>query len=434
MDRKFDQFVQDNRSATDVVLGILSMVSGYFTYQGALLVLDQNSITNGFSVSAFIFATGVTAALFLFWRYALGIVPKMQTKKTRWLGIGIVALGGVFIVALSSWMNVMALAGTGALEAHMRDSLKKHDQSLQQAYSHARHVERLVPDLEIAAQRYGELARSEIQRGALTGVAGAGGVADSLSAARTSILGLVNSLKADGKRVNDLYAEGGAALKKMGDVVAGGQTVMKRIALFTNHAAALNRVIADLNNRALTSVIARTMRGLSSSTGLHSLSLKNASLASAQKGALSRISDDLKQTGETVALAADQLGKETAGDLPTFERIGLATAVFIYSGSLIPYWAGGIGLDLMPVVLILMLMLLSAATGINAAVDAEVDEMRFGQVRKVILAMEGLQGNAKSDGHQHQLTHQPTLTTEQTAKVPALVADDEAEWQQHLKG
>ena len=202
MDRKFDQFVQDNRRATDVVLFVLSMVSGYFTYHGALLVLDQSAITNGFSVSAFVFATGVTAMLFLFWRYAIGIVPKMKTRNTRWLGLGIVAIGGVFIVALSSWMNVMALAGAGALEAHMRGSLKVHDQSLQEAYGNARRVERLIPDLEIAAGRYADLARSEIERGTLTGVAGAGGVANSLKSAYTSIQGLVISLKADGKRMN----------------------------------------------------------------------------------------------------------------------------------------------------------------------------------------------------------------------------------------
>jgi hypothetical protein len=434
MNRNFDQFVQDNRHATDVVLFILSMVSGYFTYQGALLVLDQSSITNGFSVSACIFALGVTAALFLFWRYALGIVPKMKTKKTRWLGAGIVAIGGVFIVALSSWMNVMALAGTGALEAHMRSSLKEHNQSLQQAYSQARKVDRLIPDLEIAARRYAGLAQSEIRHGTLTGVKGAGGVADSLKSAQSSIQGLIQSLKIDSHRVNVLFDEGNATLKMMSDLVINDETVMKRIASFSNYAGELNRVIADLNNRALTSVVARTMRGLSASTGLHSLSLKNARVASAQKGALTRIADDLKQTGETIGLAADQLGKDTNDDFVAFERIGLATAVFVYSGSLIPYWAGGIGLDLMPVVLILMLMLLSAATGVNATVDAEVDDMRFGQVRKVILAMEGLQSDAGVESKQQQLTHQPVLVAEKTENVPALTEDDEVEWQQHLKG
>lgn len=447
MDKKFDQFVQKNRLVTDAVLFILSSVSGYFTYQGALLVLDQASVINGFSVSAFAFATGVTAALFLFWRYAISIVPKMKTGYTRWLGFGIVLLGGVFIVALSSWMNVMALAGAGALEAHMRDSLKDHGQSLQEAYGHARRVERLVPDLEIAAQRYADLARAEIERGALTGVAGAGGVADSLKSVQASIQGLITSLKADSTRVNALHTEGSAVLKVMGAVLTGDQPVMKRVALFTNHAGALSRVIADLNNRALTKVVARTMRGLAGSTGLHSISLKNARVASAQKSALARIADDLKQTGETIGLAADQLGKETAGSLPTFERIGLTTAVFKYSSSLIPFWAGGIGLDLMPVVLILLLMLLSATSGGHSYTDPVVDEMRFGDVRKVALALEGMQTVEVAPAPVPQLPYKepggnggqgideiPQTPSVQATPKKAWNDNDEEEWQKHLNG
>lgn len=446
MNNAIDNFLKKNRRATDGVLLTLSGVSGYFTYQGAVLVLDQAAMQGEFSLSAFIFSTGVTAALFLFWRYALAIVPTMNTKKTRWLGLGIVALGALFIVALSSWMNVMALAGAGAMEAHMRGSMQAHEVALQRAYTQAKAVEKLVPDLELAANRYRDLAQAEITRGALTGVAGAGGVADSLIATQKAFTDLASSIQSESNRLEQRYGEGRAAIAEMDQAVASEGSISDRRASYIAQSAIVGKVVGEMNTGDLTSVIARTVRGLSSGTGLFSVSLKNGRLAQAQQGALKRITDDLVRTGESIAKAAEKLGSAKAVAAPSFERIGLSTAVFIHAGKLVPYWAGGIGLDLMPVVLILLLMLLFYASENSQAVDPEIDDMRFGQVRKVIFALEGMRNTATTEGQEApRLTHQETNPVEETVKPenkkgePALLPqglteDEEAEWQRHLEG
>jgi len=446
MNNAIDTFLKKNRLATDAVLLTLSGVSGYFTYQGAVLVLDQAAMHGRFSPSAFIFSTGVTAALFLFWRYALAIVPTMNTKKTRWLGLGIVGIGALFIVALSSWMNVMALAGAGAMEAHMRGSMQAHEVALQRAFAQAKAVEKLAPDFELAANRYRDLAQAEISRGALTGVAGAGGVADSLVATQKAFAGLASSIRSEATRLEQRYAEGRAAIALMDKAVASEGSISERRASYIVQSAIVGKIVGEMSTGDLTSVIARTVRGLSGGTGLFSVSLKNGRLAQAQQGALKRITDDLVQTGDSIAKAAETLGSAKALEAPSFERIGLSTAVFVYAGKLVPYWAGGIGLDLMPVVLILLLMLLYFASENHQPVDPEIDDMRFGQVRKVIFALEGMRGTNVTEGHQApRLSHQPTGTGEsnlkgspregQKGKTPLeLTEDDEAEWQRHLDG
>lgn len=447
MNNAIDTFLKKNRLVTDAVLLTLSGVSGYFTYQGAVLVLDQTSVQAGISLPALMFSTGVTAALFLFWRYALAIVPTMNTKATRWLGLGIVALGGLFIVALSSWMNVMALAGAGAMEAHMRGSMHMHEVALQRAYTQAKAVEKLVPDLELAANRYRDLAQAEISRGALTGVAGAGGVADSLIATQKAFTGLASSIRSESNRLDRRYAEGRAAIAAMDQAIGSEGSISDRRASYTAQSAVVAKIVGEMNTSDLTSVVARTVRSLSGGTGLFSVSLKNGRLAQAQQGALKRITDDLVQTGESIAKAAEILGSAKAVVAPSFERIGISTAVFIYAGKLVPYWAGGIGLDLMPVVLILLLMLLFYAAENSQAVDPDIDDMRFGQVRKVIFALEGLRGASTPEGQEApRLTHQGTAPVEETVKPdeqkkgePALLPlglteDEEAEWQRHLGG
>ncbi|MEQ8694487.1 MAG: hypothetical protein RIC85_04065 [Gammaproteobacteria bacterium] len=414
----------------------LSAVSGYFTYQGAVLILDQAASQGLFSLSGFVFSLGVSAALFLFWRYALGIVPTMNTRKTRLLGLGIIGLGGVFIVCLSSWMNVMALAGAGALEAHMRGSMKAYESTLQDAYNQAKNIDSLVADLDLSAQKYGGLAEQEIRRGVLTGVAGAGGVADSLLATQKGFSDLAALIRTKSKYYDDQSALGRTAIGEMNRLLTSDGAVMQRHTAFTAAASKVGNVVGELDATELTQLIARSARGFSSGTGLFSLSLKNGKLATAQGEALNRIASDIASTGERIAVAAETLGKAKPVTSPSFEQISLAKAVFIYAGDLIPYWAGGIGLDLMPVVLILLLMLMFHAAENNPRTDPEIDGMPFGQVRKVILALDDMRGNAvqHTEAPPRLPLKEHMTTPAALPDQPGLSEDEKDEWERHLKG
>lgn len=439
MNRSIEVFLHNNRKVTDTVLLILSSVSAFFTYQGAVLVLDSSGPQSAFSLSAAVFSAGVSAAIFLFWRYALGIVPVMNTRKNRWLGMSVIGLGGVFIVCLSSWMNVMALAGAGALTAHMRGSMKDYEAALQAAYIQAKAMDSLAGDLNLAAQRYGALADREIRQGTLTGVPGAGGVADSLRTTQKGFADLVSLVSARSKQVDSLYAQGQTALGTMGSLVAAEGPVAGRYTAYAEEASKVAKIVGTLNSRELSSVIARTVRSFSGGTGLFNPSSSNRSVASAQGDALQRLASDLTGTGERIATAAEELARAQKEEPPAFERIGLSKAVVLYFDELLPYWAGGVGLDLMPVVLILLLMLLYHAAAEPPPTDPDVDGMPFGQVRKVLVALEQTKSASSGGG---SLTTQalPTRTAEGapirsvSSEAPRLTAFDEDEWKNHLNG
>lgn len=447
MNQTIQKLMSGNDLLTTIVLGFLSCVSAYFTYQGAVLVLDKETVHAGLNISALIFSSGVSAGLFLFWRYAHAILPVMLTGKTRSVGMAIVGLGCLFIMCLSSYMNVMSLAGSGALEAQMRAALQTYDSALTKAYSQATRIGELVSDLDLAAKRYDDLAQSEIKRGAVTGAAGAGGVSDSLLATKKTFGDLATSVRANLKKLARLQDEGRAVLARMGAAITGTGSIEERRAAFTKEAAALAKLISELGSNNLTSVIARSMRSLKGNTGLFSTSLKNGRLAKAQQDALQRINDDIAKTGESIATAAETLGNAKRVEVTAFKRIGLTKAVVIYALDLIPYWAGGIALDLMPVVLILLLMLLSYATDGRNTTDPDVDGMSFGQVRKVVYAlkemeMAGAPGRAASQVQNIAMAQAETKTlpaaaptVDDQAEVHSrLSQQDEAEWEQHIRG
>ncbi|MEW5704403.1 MAG: hypothetical protein AB1781_07460 [Pseudomonadota bacterium] len=439
MNYSIETFLRNNRKVTDTVLFILSSVSAYFTYEGAVMVLDSSSTQGGFSVSAAVFSLGVSSMIFVFWRYVMGIVPTMRTARNRWLGMGIIGLGGMFILCLSCWMNVMALAGAGALTAHMRDSIKDYETALQTAYQQAKGIESLAADLDIAAVRYGNLADREARQGTLTGVAGAGGVADSLQTSRKALSDLSAMIKSRNGQVEGLYTQGQAAITAMASLVTTEGAIAERYTAFAAEAAKVAKIVGTLNGGELASVVSRSVRSLSGGTGLFNSMSNNKSVATAQGDALQRLASDLSGTGDRIAATAAELGKAASTEPLAFERLAPSKAVVLYADELLPYWAGGVGLDLMPVVLVLLLMLLYHAEAEPPPTDPDVDGMSFGQVRKVLLALEQTKAGQTSMAN----TKPPALQADGPAPAPlaaklpdppGLSAFDEDEWSRHLNG
>lgn len=439
MNHSIDTFLRQNRKVTDVVLGILSAVSAFFTYEGAVMVLDSSGAQGDFSSSAAAFSLAVSSMIFLFWRYVMGIVPTMKTARNRWLGMGIIGLGGMFIVCLSCWMNVMALAGAGALTAHMRDSIKDYETALQTAYQQSKGIASLAADLDMAAVRYGNLADREVRQGTLTGTAGAGGVADSLQTSRKALSDLSAMVRSRSGQVEGLYTQGQAAITTMASLVTAKGAIAERYTAFATEASKVAKIVGTLNDGELASVVSRSVRSLPGGTGLFSSMSSNKSVATAQGDALQRLASDLSGTGDRIAAAAAELGRTASTEPLAFERLAPAKAVVLYADELLPYWAGGLGLDLMPVVLALLLMLLYHAAAEPPPTDPDVDGMPFGQVRRVIMALE----QTKSGSTGMANSKPPALPADGPAPAPlpaklpdppGLTTFDEDEWNRHLNG
>ncbi|MRG71088.1 hypothetical protein GH722_04855 [Alphaproteobacteria bacterium HT1-32] len=384
MQTSFQEFSKSARLVTNLGLGALSAVSGYFTYLGVAIMFGS---PGGFSLNALVYALGVTALVYVYWSYVLYIVPRMVTSGTRAFGLFVIVSWGLIIIALSSWMNVMALAGNGAQDALLRDMASQANVALREASGRTSDLDGIRDELAMTAARYDALAQSEIQRGALTGAAGRGRVSESLLASKAAIDGLLAEIDANALERSKAFKAGIESLKLLDAIIDDDLARSQQNRLFKEEMEKLARSIDALSVNGDAKAITRVMRALSGQTGLFAGS-GNQALAATQADVIGRISSELEATGERIAGAADQIAGIEAIKAPTFKRLGIERAVVIYAADLVPYWAGGIGMDIMPVALVLLLMLLFETSRRQDPVDPEIADMPFGVVQKLFFELE----------------------------------------------
>ena len=113
MSKELRQSIHDLHATTQAVLGVLAVASGVYTYIGVRGLLDGNSLlTVG---GAFIYSAAVSVGIYGFWAYAMRFIPLMRTGASRIALLLVMAVGCVAIIAMSSWLNAAALAGSAAV-------------------------------------------------------------------------------------------------------------------------------------------------------------------------------------------------------------------------------------------------------------------------------------------------------------------------------
>ena len=109
-------------SLTAPALGVLAVASGIYTYLGVSSLLEDNGAITFFAAIAYSIA--VSVGIFVFWSYILRLLPAMRTAKEK-LGLTIATgIGSIAIIAMSSWLNAAALAGSAAVEQHLEKTVQ----------------------------------------------------------------------------------------------------------------------------------------------------------------------------------------------------------------------------------------------------------------------------------------------------------------------
>ncbi len=94
--------------------------------------------------------------------------PHVTGTAGRAAMLGVMALGCAMIIAMSSWLNAAALAGSAALEQHLAETLEDYTADLDQAHQNALAAQSLLPDIQRTQERFQRLADQERETGALT--------------------------------------------------------------------------------------------------------------------------------------------------------------------------------------------------------------------------------------------------------------------------
>jgi len=344
---------------TRFALAVLALASGVYTYLGVRSILDGSATAVFFA--ALIYSSAVSVAIYAFWTYMARFYPHVTGASARSAMLGIMALGCVMIIAMASWLNAAALAGSAALEQHLAETVEDYTADLDRAHQNALAAQSLLPDIQRTSERFQRLSDQERESGALTGTTGAGSVVQLLGQMAAQLKELETGITASRERVTSLFDEGRAHLATMRTLVSAPGAIDPRAEQFAAEAVALTGTITSLEQTSIAASVKRAAEDLSLGFIAPVASGAEADLANRQDQVMETIRTSVAAQSKVLSEAADQiLTREPVGER-RFVPLSSAAAVLRYASDFIPSWAGAIAIDLLPAVLVFMLSIAHGA-------------------------------------------------------------------------
>lgn len=345
-------------SFTPFGLGVLAAASGVYTYLGVSGLLEKDGALSFFAAVAYSLA--VSVGIFIFWSFLLRLYPAMTRTGARLGLLGAMAAGSMAIVAMSSWLNAAALAGSAAVEQHLARTVQDYQASLEQAHSNAIAAQSLERDVARARESFQNLSEQE-QAGALSGVGGQGAVYRLLLQKAAELEALQAQIAGQARPVEEAFEEGNEILSGMRALIAATGPVEERSVAFSEHSVRLAGVIATLRQLSVAPLVLRASEDLRASVVLPELDGRNATVRDAQSATMSSILDALDRRAATLSDAAREVVRLPPPAETTYAPISTADAVIRYAANFYPSWAGAIAIDLLPGVLVLILAVAEGA-------------------------------------------------------------------------
>ncbi|PLU16960.1 hypothetical protein BMJ31_22495 [Sinorhizobium medicae] len=386
---------------TRFALAVLALASGVYTYLGVRSILDGSPTAVFFA--AIIYSASVSVGIYAFWSYMARFYPHVTTHAGRVAMLGVMALGAAMIIAMSSWLNAAALAGSAALEQHLAETVEDYTADLDQAHQNALAAQSLLPDIQRASERFAQLAASERQSGALTGTTGSGSVVQLLSQMSAQMKDLENGINASREQVAMLFNQGQKRLETMRTLVSAPGAVTPRADQFSSEVVALTGVITSLGQTSIAPSIRRAADDLSLGFIAPVADGGDADLVTRQDQVMETVRASVAAQSKVLSDAADEI----LGRTPVAERrfvrfvpLSSAEAVLRYAADFIPAWAGAISIDLLPGVLVFIL-----AT-VHGAIRRQEEKLPFAEritaaellqaleVQRAVMANGGQNGEA----------------------------------------
>ena len=343
---------------TGAALGVLATASGIYTYLGVSSLLDDNGALSFFAAASYSIA--VSVGIFVFWSYLMRLLPAVRSTGAR-IGLYVsMGIGSLAIIAMSSWLNAAALAGSAAVEQHLARTVQEYQASLEQANLIAVSAQGLERDVARVRQSFEDLGAQEAD-GGLSGLAGQGAVFRVLSQKSDELRGLEAQIATQQPLVDAAFAEGNATLSRMRALTVEPGPVEPRSVQFSEEAVRLAGLIAQLRQLSVAPLVSRAAQDLAASVVLPELDGRSDAARGDQQSTITSVLEVLGQRATTLRGAADAVVAMPPPSDTTYTPISTADAVIRYAGNFAPSWAGAIAIDLLPAVLVFILMVTQAA-------------------------------------------------------------------------
>jgi hypothetical protein len=356
---------------TRFALAVLALASGVYTYLGVRSILDGSPTSVFFA--AIIYSASVSVGIYAFWSYMARFYPHVTTHTGRAAMLGVMALGAAMIIAMSSWLNAAALAGSAALEQHLAETVEDYTADLDQAHQNALAAQSLLPDIQRASERFAQLAASERQSGALTGTTGSGSVVQLLSQMSAQMKDLENGINASREQVAMLFNQGQKRLETMRTLVSAPGAVAPRADQFSSEVVALTGVITSLGQTSIAPSIRRAADDLSLGFIAPVADGGDADLVNRQDRVMETVRASVAAQSKVLSEAADEILARAPVAERRFVPLSSAEAVLRYATDFIPAWAGAISIDLLPGVLVFIL------AAVHSAIRKQEEKLPFAE-------------------------------------------------------
>ncbi|APE44081.1 hypothetical protein BOO69_12195 [Sulfitobacter alexandrii] len=365
-------------------LGVLAVASGIYTYLGVSSLLDDNGAMSAFAAIAY--SVAVSVGIFVFWSYMLRLFPAVRTVRARAGLLGAMGLGSVAIVAMSSWLNAAALAGSAAVEQHLAETVQDYQGSLERAHEIALSAQGLERDVARVRQSFEDLSEQEAT-GNLSGLAGRGAVFRVLRQKSSELAALEAQIATQTPLVATAFAEGNQILSRMRALTVEPGPVEARSVEFSEQAVRLAGLITQLRQLSVASLVERAAQDLSASVVLPELDASSAENRTAQGATITSVLEVLAQRATTLERAAQAVLAMPPPSETTYTPVSSADAVILYARNFVPSWAGAIAIDLLPAVLVLILAITQTAIRSGREGAAIEDSLTLAEIRAALAAM-----------------------------------------------
>jgi hypothetical protein len=334
-----------------VVSGLACLVSAYTTQQGLATATSDLLVSVGVAVAggAFLFVF----SLFLMWRFP-------YADRHRQLGYGAVtAVVLLLAFGFSTQWSVIAMGGKDALSIHMQRVLDQADDLALRQLRQSSVEANLAPQLASLAQQYEDLASRE-SRGAFSGLRGEGSVVATLrnmSQMFGNLSRTVRGVDTEKRALYDRYKELTAEARKVAAEteaadVSESDKIRRNNLAFSRILGEINEVVTRMEEATTSSYVRVVNQNLGSLT-----TTARAGDTAEQKDAIERLGG-LKDAA--VKVVAQISGGRTLEDdraFQTFMMIPAARAIWVYKWDVFYAWAGGIAIDLIPTIFVILLTL-----------------------------------------------------------------------------
>jgi len=407
--------VKNLETMTRFALAVLALASGVYTYLGVRSLLDGSA--DMVFAAAIIYAVAVSVGIYAFWTYMLKFLPLMRDTARRGALIAVMGLGSLMIVAMSSWLNAAALAGSAALEQHLAVTLEDYVADLDAAHGNALSAQSLLPDVQRASVRFSRLADDERRSGALTGTSGSGSVVQLLTQMSAQLDELGNTIAASRGIATSEFEQGSTHLANMRSLVSGEGAVQPRADKFAAEAVALSGVIASLQETSIASSVSRAADDLSLGFIAPVADGRSPELAARQDEVMQSVMGAVQAQSNALKSAADTILDQPRVQPRRFVPLSSAEAVLLYARDFLPSWAGAISIDLLPMVLVLILSIVYSASRRESRTLDAADKITAAEMMRAVSLFNEM--NANREAQVAQQTEQAEHDTEDQQVVTA---------------